>query len=67
MKQKEASARIRINKLLETSGWRFVDDENGRANVNLEPGVDITKVGDDFELISKGYIDYLNKRGQVPL
>jgi len=59
MKQKEASARIRINKLLETSGWRFVDDENGRANVDLEPGVDITKVGDDFELISKGYIDYL--------
>lgn len=59
MERKEAAARIRINKLLESAGWRFVDDENGRANIDLEPGVDITKVGDDFELISKGFIDYL--------
>jgi len=36
-----------------------LDDENGRANIELEPGVDIAKVGDDFELVSKGYIDYL--------
>lgn len=59
MSKKEAAARIRINKLLEDAKWRFVDDERGRANIELEPGVDITKVGDDFELISKGFIDYL--------
>lgn len=56
---KEAQARIRINKLLEESGWRLVAEGDKRANVELEPGVDITKVGDDYELIAKGYIDYL--------
>lgn len=59
MEKKEATARIRINKLLESAGWRFVDDENGRSNIELEPDVDITKVGDDFEHTKKGYIDYL--------
>jgi type I restriction enzyme R subunit len=59
MNDKEASARIKINKLLEDSGWRLTEDESGKANVELEQGVDITKVGDDFELISKGYVDYL--------
>lgn len=32
MKKKEASARIKINHLLEEAGWRFFDDENGPAN-----------------------------------
>lgn len=59
MERKEAAARIRINKLLESAEWRFVDDEKGRASIELEPGVDITKVGDDFEHTKKGYIDYL--------
>ncbi len=59
MEKKEATARIRINKLLESAGWRFVEDENGRENIELEPDVDITKVGDDFEHTIKGYIDYL--------
>lgn len=59
MDKKEATARIRINKLLESAGWRFVDDEKGRANIELEPDVDITKVGDDFEHTKKGFIDYL--------
>jgi len=36
MKNKEASARIKINKLLEESGWRFEDSEKGRANIRLE-------------------------------
>lgn len=57
--QKEASARIKINKLLEESGWRFEDDKNGKANIQLEPGVNITELGDDFENESKGYIDFL--------
>ncbi len=34
--QKEAKARIKINKLLEQSGWRFFDDEKGIANLIQE-------------------------------
>src|SRR5262245_40380355 len=55
----EAAARIRINKLLERAGWRLLDSGGHRANVQLEPGVDITRVGDDFEHTSTGFIDYL--------
>ena len=36
MAEKEAKARIKINKLLEEAGWRFLDDENGKANIALE-------------------------------
>jgi len=57
--QKEASARIKINKLLEESGWRFEADKNGSANIQLEPGVKIAELGDDFENETKGYIDFL--------
>jgi type I restriction enzyme R subunit len=64
MPAKEAKARIKINKLLEESGWRLVDDSNGPANVVLEGKVKITHsgavaMGDDFEKTSKGYADYL--------
>jgi type I restriction enzyme, R subunit len=31
---KEASARIKINKLLETAGWQFFDDAKGKAQFN---------------------------------
>ena len=34
---KEAHARIKINKLLEGSGWRFFDDLHGKANDAYEP------------------------------
>jgi len=37
--QKEAKARIKINNLLQQAGWRFFDDENGRANIALENNV----------------------------
>ena len=30
---KEATARVRINKLLEAAGWRFFDDGDGPANI----------------------------------
>ena len=30
---KEAKARIEINKLLEESGWRFLDSAEGTANI----------------------------------
>ena len=61
---KEARARIKINKLLDEAGWRFFDDENGSANIQLEPNVKLTKtsvdaLGNDFEKTKKGYIDFL--------
>ncbi len=62
---KEATARIKINKLLEEAGWRFLADESGPANITLETGVSVTpeymadKYGDDFETTKKGFIDYL--------
>lgn len=57
--QKEASARIKINKLLEDSGWRFEADKNGPANIRLEPGVKYSELGDDFENKEHGFIDFL--------
>ena len=64
MTQKEAKARIKINKMLEESGWRLLDDEKGKANVEFEPNVkikqsDIDEMGDDFETTKNGFIDYL--------
>ncbi|OHB62380.1 MAG: restriction endonuclease subunit R [Planctomycetes bacterium RBG_13_46_10] len=61
---KEAKARIKINKLLEEAGWRFFDDENGKANIQLESNVKITEnqldeFGEDFEKTKHGYIDFL--------
>ena len=61
---KEALARIKINKLLEDAGWRFFDTKDGRANMQLEPNVkiqqsDIDAMGDDFEKTKDGYVDYL--------
>ena len=64
MKNKEASARIKINKLLEDAGWRFFDDEKGLANIQLETNVKITKkqideCGENFEKVKNGFIDFL--------
>jgi type I restriction enzyme R subunit len=64
MAEKEAKARIKINKLLEEANWRFFDDENGKANIALEKNVKITEshinaMGDDFEETKKGFIDFL--------
>ena len=56
---KEAKARIKINKLLEQVGWRFDDDKNGKANIQLEPGVKYAGLGDDFENETRGFIDFL--------
>lgn len=47
MAAKEAKARIKINKLLEESGWRFFDDGKGKANIVLEPKVKLTKAAID--------------------
>ncbi|WP_323686938.1 MULTISPECIES: hypothetical protein [unclassified Rhizobium] len=62
--RKEATARIKINRLLEAAGWRFFDDKSGPANVVLEPNVmlkpeHIESLGADFEKSAKGFIDFL--------
>ncbi|MDP1708828.1 MAG: DEAD/DEAH box helicase family protein [Gammaproteobacteria bacterium] len=64
MSDKEATARIKINKLLEAAGWRFFADGNMPANIRLEPSVtiksaDLDALGDNFEKTSKGFIDFL--------
>jgi type I restriction enzyme R subunit len=38
---KEAAARIKINKLLESAGWRFFATSDGPATIQLEPSVTI--------------------------
>ncbi len=60
----EPTARIKINKLLEKSGWRFFDEEGRPGNILLEPGVtikepDLDALGNDFENTRKGLIDFL--------
>jgi type I restriction enzyme R subunit len=67
---KEALARIKINRLLEHAGWRFFDDANGRANIQLEPSIKVTKqaldaLGENFEKTSRGFADFLllNEKG----
>ena len=64
MAAKEAKARIKINRLLEESGWRFFDAATGKANIVLEPKVRLTKtavdaLGENFEQTGKGFIDFL--------
>ena len=61
---KEALARIKINKLLEEAGWRFFDNDEGKANIQLEPNVklrkeDIDSMGENFEKTKNGFVDYL--------
>jgi len=64
MSDKEATARIKINKLLEAAGWRFFAVGDAPANIRLEPGVtiksiDLDALGANFEKISKGFVDFL--------
>ncbi len=61
---KEAKARIKINKLLVEAGWRFFDDEEGPANIQLELHTKITQreidsFGEDFETTRNGFLDFL--------
>ncbi len=67
---REATARIKINKLLEAAGWRFFADSHGPANVQLEPSIRLTAqaldaLGTDFEKAGKGFVDFLllNEKG----
>ena len=68
MLDKEAKARIKINKLLEEAGWRFFDDGNGKATIKLEAAIKIDELGDDFEYAKNGFIDFLlTDENQNPL
>jgi type I restriction enzyme, R subunit len=64
MAGKEATARIKINKLLEAAGWRFFPEGDAPANIRLEPSVtirssDLDELGDNFEKTKRGYVDFL--------
>jgi len=59
MADKEAKARIKINKLLEEADWRFFDDKDGKATIKLESSIKIDDLGDDFENSKNGFIDFL--------
>lgn len=61
---KEATARIKINKLLEAAGWRFFQEGNAPANIRLEPSVTIKSseldaLGENFEKAERGFVDFL--------
>ncbi len=71
MADNEATARIRINQLLERAGWRLLPVNGLPANVQFEAGVslkqsDLDALGDDFEKVSKGFVDFLllDERGR---
>ena len=60
----EANARLKIDALLCRAGWRLLDSGDGKANVQLEQNVKLTKnkisrLGDNFEKTQAGYVDYL--------
>ncbi|MBN1561376.1 DEAD/DEAH box helicase family protein [candidate division KSB1 bacterium] len=64
MNDKEAKARIKINKLLEEAGWRFFDEDGRKANIALETSVklqveQLQALGDDFQHVKRGFVDYL--------
>jgi len=64
MPDKEATARIKINRLLEAAGWRFFPEGGKPANICLEPSIalkseDLDALGENFEKVGKGFIDFL--------
>ena len=70
MTVKEATASIKINKLLEAADWRFFADGKHPANIQLKPSVtiktqDLDALGEGFEKSSRGFIDFLllNEKG----
>ena len=63
MAAKEAQARLKINRLLETAGWRLLDTADGPSNVRLEQHIKLTQhlllsLGDDFQRTQNGYADF---------
>ena len=64
MPPKEAQARIKINKFLESAGWRFFADGKLPANIQLEPGItiktkDVDAFGENFGFpLKAGHIEH---------
>ena len=71
MSEKEATARIKINKLLEAAGWRFFPNGGAPASICLEPSValksnDLDAFGDNFDKPEEYYtLDKLRKAAAV--
>lgn len=66
MPSNEATARIKNNNLLESAGWIFFLKGSNPASIRLESSIiikstDLDALGDNFENISNGYIDFLLK------
>ena len=64
MAKKEATARIKINILLEEAGWRLLDTDKQSANVLLEGKTKMTASliedsGVNYEKTENGFMDYL--------
>jgi type I restriction enzyme, R subunit len=62
--QKEATARVKINRLLDAAGRRFFPEADQPANIRLEPGMPIQPaaldaLGTDFEKAKRGFVDFL--------
>jgi type I restriction enzyme R subunit len=57
----EASARIKINKLLEAAGWRFFAEGDNPANIRLEPSVTIAP--SDLDALGRGTLTPDDKGG----
>lgn len=71
MSKKEASARLKINKLLEDAGWRFFELDGKPANIQVEPNVKMSRnqfhaMGDNFDKVKNGFVDFLllDERGK---
>jgi type I restriction enzyme R subunit len=61
---KEATARIKINKLLDAVGWRFFPEDGKPANIRLEHTTTLSpdhldSFGEDFQKTPHGFIDFL--------
>ena len=60
----EATVRIKINKLIEAAGWRFVADGDAPANICLEPNV--TNRASDRDALAQNLLRTLN-RHPIPI
>ncbi len=72
-KKKNRINYIKINKRLETTGWRFLAEGAAPANIRLESSVtikssDMEALRENFEKTSKSFIDFsLPDTKNIPL